>query len=202
MYQMKCREKGVLKNTNFYILTFDLCQLPENVSIGWSTCPVREYIPPPRQCFKCQKFGHGSKACRGKEICRNCGQDKHGNQCDRPPNCANCQEAHPASSRECFYYEFEKETLTIQTRNRISYYEAKKIARNNISLPHTSYAAALKRSAQSTITGNQPSVRSKVPILAHLNNLRPLTQSAEHQPKLTDYSRLIVDLQLAKRLPQ
>jgi len=39
--------------------------------------PVSPYIPNPLHCFKCQKFGHGKNACRGRETCATCGQVGH-----------------------------------------------------------------------------------------------------------------------------
>ena len=42
--------------------------------------------------------------------------------------CANCQEPHPSSSKDCIYYLIEEDTLTIQTRNKLPYFEAKRRA--------------------------------------------------------------------------
>ena len=49
-----------------------------------SSC-INIYIPNPPRCFKCQKFGHGKNACRGRETCATCaGQVGHSNN-----NCTN-----------------------------------------------------------------------------------------------------------------
>jgi len=48
---------------NVYVVTFNMCELPEEVTIGWNKCRVREYIPYARRCFKCQGFQHSSKNC-------------------------------------------------------------------------------------------------------------------------------------------
>ena len=42
--------------TSIFIVTFESCILPREVTIGWSRCQVREYIPKPRQCFNVTDF--------------------------------------------------------------------------------------------------------------------------------------------------
>ena len=124
-----------------FIITFDACFSPEEISIGWTRCQVREYIPSHRHCFKFQKFDHGYKSCHSEEsICVNCGLNSHGDGCVSVTKCHNCGEAHPASSRDCFYYKLEQETVTVQTRERISYLEAKKCTTDKVLRPTQSYA--------------------------------------------------------------
>jgi len=75
IYQIKKKMNNTLISTPVYILTFNSCDMPEYINIGWSRCNVRTYIPRPRRCFKCQKFGHGSKTCRDQmNTCANCGK--------------------------------------------------------------------------------------------------------------------------------
>ena len=144
VYRVKRRRNGVDEYTGVYILTFKLCALPPDVHIGWTQCSVREYIPNPRRCYNCQKFGHGSDACRLRNntgTCFRCGEVAHGPNCDRPAKCANCSEDHPASSRDCFYYKLEKEIISIQTRERLSYPEAKRQVTDKFIRPLASFAA-------------------------------------------------------------
>ena len=123
------------------MLTFGSCALPDEVRIGWTRCVVREYIPPPRRCFKCNKFGHGSKSCRqDKGTCVTCGQEQHGGDFQREPKCSNCGEQHTAASKECFYYKLEVEAVTLETRETISYIEAKREATQASISPKHSYA--------------------------------------------------------------
>jgi len=145
IYQLKKKENGVLVNMPLYIVTFDTCNLPQEVTIGWTRCPVREYIPRPRRCYKCQGFGHGAKTCRSqKEICANCGKDAHGQPCLKPTICPNCGEKHTASSQQCFYYKLEQEALATQVKDQISYGEAKKIATARFIRPNKTFADVLK----------------------------------------------------------
>jgi len=128
--------------TNIYILTFDACTLPEKVYIGWKDFDVREYIPRPRRCFKCQGYYHGSKNCRSEiSICVTCGQEHHDTPCTRTASCKNCRQPHPASSKECFYYKLAQEVVTLQTRQKMSFKDARRKAMQTMMTPDTTYAA-------------------------------------------------------------
>ena len=122
---------GTLRPASVYVLTFSGSRLPEAVTIGWLRCPVRLCVPLPRRCFKCQKFGHGATRCRAlSSTCGFCSaQPSHEHPCPCDAKCANCDGPHPAFSKNCFYYNFEKEVLQIQARDRTSYIEAKKSVR-------------------------------------------------------------------------
>jgi len=129
-----------------YVITFNMCEIPEEVSIGWNKCRVREYIPRPRRCFKCQGFQHSSKNCRNEmDICVNCGQESHGTPCDRPASCKNCNGNHPASSKECYYYNLANEIVILQTRERINYREAKEKAVKYVPKPDNLYSNVTKK---------------------------------------------------------
>ena len=144
IYRIKKKIGGGLQDTHIYIITFDACNLPQDIRIGWTRCPVREYIPRPRRCYKCQAFGHGSKTCRSVEdICVTCGLTSHGIPCENDPKCSNCSESHPASSRDCFYYNLEQDTITLQTREKMSYAEAKRKSMDKFLSPGKSYAGAV-----------------------------------------------------------
>ena len=141
IYQKTRKVDDATISTNVYILTFDLCTLPESVSIGWRDCDVREYMPRPRRCFKCQGFQHSSTNCRSNNsYCVNCGMESHGTVCTRPQACKNCNESHPASSTDCFYYKLAQEIIILQTRNKLSYREARKKALITMTAYPTSYA--------------------------------------------------------------
>ena len=172
VYNIQRRSNNALVNTNIYIVTFEACQLPDYVEIGWTKCLVREYIPRPRRCYGCQKFGHGRGKCRGQDTCPRCGLAAHEDTCDREPKCANCEGDHPASSRDCFYYQLEQETLTYQTRNRLSYGEAKGVIRQKYLKPVTSYASVVQ---------NQPKQR--------LPYSQPTTRQSEYKPRNTHPTR-------------
>ena len=139
LYKVQRKELGEFVKTGTMILTFDTCNLPSHFKIGWKRFEVREYIPAPRRCFKCQVYNYSSKSCYAQQtVCVNCGESQHGTECHSPPHCVNCDE-HPASDKTCFYYRFEKEILTINIREKVRYSEAKKTALKTLSaqLSHT-----------------------------------------------------------------
>ena len=127
--RMKKRENGVLVPTPMLLITFDLLKLPSHIYAAWLKIPIRPYIPSPRRCFHCQKYGHVVTNCRRKtknepEICVICGENAHG-ECDNPPHCTNCRGDHAASSKTCKWYLYEREALALKTTERISLKEAK-----------------------------------------------------------------------------
>jgi len=70
-------DSGSRRNTNTFIITFKAPSIPKHLHIGYIRVPVSPYIPNPLRCFKCQKFGHGKNACRGRETCATRGQVGH-----------------------------------------------------------------------------------------------------------------------------
>src|SRR5678816_4198375 len=50
------------------LLTFSVPFPPTRVKIGFTVHLVRPYIPHPRRCFKCHKFGHPQKYCRSPQF--------------------------------------------------------------------------------------------------------------------------------------
>lgn len=85
--------------------------------VGWRACRFGEYVNV-IQCFKCWKFGHMSKECRGERVCQHCTSKEHGGEdCNSSEKkCVNCKYAaeilkiknirydHSAKSRDCESY--------------------------------------------------------------------------------------------------
>jgi len=158
IYKQTKKVNGEIRNNGIMILTFDSCDLPQNVKIGWNNFEVRQYIPYPRQCYKCQKFNHSSRTCRSsQDTCYRCGESGHqGQSCMNPFNCANCQEAHQANNRSCMFYQLEKETISVQTLEKIEYREARqKIMKKSVSENKT-FADALREKSQTNRRRPQP----------------------------------------------
>ena len=153
IYQIKKKFNGVDMNTPIYIVTFKLNHLPKEVSIGWTKCKVKEYVPRPRRCFKCQRYGHGGKACRSAaDLCPNCAEAKHEDTvCNRRPKCVNCNGSHPSSSTTCEAYKYEQEIIATQVKMKLSYQEAKSIAITQRRAPELkSYSTAVSGRQQNT----------------------------------------------------
>ena len=85
--------------------------LPARIKLGLcGSFKVRPFVPTPTRCYKCQKFGHVATTCMSKAArCRLCAGAHLTEQCQTQRNsgqivtlkCANCGEAHPASSGLC-----------------------------------------------------------------------------------------------------
>ena len=122
-------DSGNRRNTNTFIVTFSTPTVPKYLKIGYIRVPVSIYIPNPLHCFKCQRFGHGSKTCKGDSRCANCGQVGHNSSdCHEQPKCCNCSGTHSASSKECPKWVLEKKVLQIKAEKGISFVEARRIA--------------------------------------------------------------------------
>lgn len=140
---------GVLVPTPTLFLTFDRLKLPEVVKLAWLRLPVKPYIPSPRRCFHCQAFGHISRSCRRRQdglpaVCPSCGtMDHDGTTCPGPISCFHCRGPHPASSKDCDRYSFERQVLSIRTTEKIDFAEAKRRVLTMHIRPGVTYATML-----------------------------------------------------------
>lgn len=71
--RMQVKRDDTIINTNTYILTFEKPTLSKEIKIGYTIAKVEPYIPNPRRCHKCQKFGHLQNICTRTSVCRRCG---------------------------------------------------------------------------------------------------------------------------------
>ncbi|GBN79514.1 hypothetical protein AVEN_205512-1 [Araneus ventricosus] len=148
------KRNGQIFPTKHLILTFNNPVLPKNVKIAYINCPVKPYIPDPLRCFKCQKFGHTTTACRGnKEICARCSLPDHNSQTCKSTTqkCYNCSSDHPSYSRSCPRYKLEKEIQTIKITKKISFQEARQIVIDRTPIPGLSYSSALNSTVKPLI---------------------------------------------------
>ncbi|XP_064460269.1 uncharacterized protein LOC135370454 [Ornithodoros turicata] len=120
------RRNGTEIATKHIVLSFQLHKLPTTIKAGYINCHVRPYIPNPRRCFKCQRFGHGSQVCRGQATCPKCaGTDHAAESCEKDVRCANCKGNHPVYSRSCPRWKEEKDILKVKVTQNLSYRDAK-----------------------------------------------------------------------------
>ena len=63
---------------------------------------VREYVPPPMRCYKCQRYGHIATFCKGKQRFVKCGGDHEYDKCESDvKKCSNCGGGHTAAYGGC-----------------------------------------------------------------------------------------------------
>ena len=110
---------------------------------------VKQFIPAPMRCFKCQMFGHGTNSCQSqKDICGKCSGEHATKDCDvgMTPKCVNCSLAHASNSRDCPKFKLEQEIVAYRAKERVDYFEAKKVVLRelgNSSAPNRSFASVV-----------------------------------------------------------
>lgn len=122
--ELKVLSKSKDRDSALYLLNFTkgsvkLSELREiksvfNVVVWWRyfTRKKTDVI----QCFRCQKFGHGSRHCNMPVKCVKCGDSHGSNECQLPTKaelekapeavrqkvkCANCNQNHTANFKDC-----------------------------------------------------------------------------------------------------
>ena len=128
VYRVEKKENNKTVKTNLYILTFRRTEIPNEVKIGFLNLPVRLYIPNPRRCFRCHRFGHGINACTHDPVCAKCGKTNPGHefgQCNEDMCCSNCKGPHAATSKQCPIWQLEKKTTERKLTCGLKYPEAK-----------------------------------------------------------------------------
>lgn len=94
--------EGKLTPLGTIAVTFAGTILPQHAYIQMFRYPVHLYIPPLLQCFKCLKFNHSAKVCRGEQMCSSCAGRHSYKECDvEEIVCINCSGNHLAISRDC-----------------------------------------------------------------------------------------------------
>lgn len=100
---------------------------PARIAVWGAQIYVHEYVPNPRQCYKCLKFGHIAVNCWGKERCLICAEAHNFRTCpskdesNPPKKCSNCNEAHTANSRDCKLYKEKANKLRTSVINGRSF---------------------------------------------------------------------------------
>lgn len=120
-------QKDTFEPTSGLILTFNLPSLPEIIKAGYLNIQVRQYIPNPLRCRKCQVFGHSKNSCQNVQTCDICTlTEEHPLPCVNEKKCVNCGGSHPSFDRKCNVYIKEAEIMYIKTMEKVSYFEAKR----------------------------------------------------------------------------
>ena len=110
------------------VLTFNTPTPPKQIWAGFYWLKVRDFIPNPLRCFKCQRYGHTEARCRQQVACFRCGGEHAGEGCKEPPKCVNCSEGHPSSSKQCGMFKHEQEIQKIKVQQKVSFPEARRLA--------------------------------------------------------------------------
>ena len=63
------------------VLLFNRSSLPTQIQLCFQVFKVKQYVPPPTRCYKCQRFGHAATGCRFSVRCVRCGDPHTFEQC-------------------------------------------------------------------------------------------------------------------------
>jgi len=111
---------------------FQCAKLPQDIKIMYQNYKITPFIDRPWQCYKCQKFGHSAKFCRGKEVCLILCTGEHNHKgCaskgdDEKKKSANFGGKHTSNSKDCPNIKQEKEVQLIRVNQNLSYRDAVK----------------------------------------------------------------------------
>lgn len=105
------RKAWRIGTTNLFVVVLAPCLAAEDIYqkrfLGGLKVHFEAYREPdiPRQCYRCQRYGHSSEYCTVQPRCLKCGKDHLTTTCkkskDIPACCANCKGPHPANYRKC-----------------------------------------------------------------------------------------------------
>lgn len=108
----KNKIKGVLTLIPSLIVSFQARVLPSTLRVAWVHLPVCPYLPLPCKCYHCF-LGTWVKTADGKPVAYLTRDDS---ECTADsPKCINCNGPHPASSKRCDRYLFDKKMVSLKT---------------------------------------------------------------------------------------
>lgn len=91
-------------------------------------CELYDKSCKPKQCYKCQSYGHIGTQCSAEIKCGYCAEPHDSRQCHKKdessfvPKCALCKEQHTTWSNKCRFRGRELERIEIAKRNRPQYH--------------------------------------------------------------------------------
>ncbi|KAH7955654.1 hypothetical protein HPB52_002797 [Rhipicephalus sanguineus] len=119
------RRLGASENVR---IVFATESAPEHVILGYTRYRVYKYIESPRECSKCQRFGHVAGTCRLQARCSRCGGNHERSSCGtEEPQCPNCKKKHESTSPRCRVLRKEKEIHNYKKNNNVGYSSAKAV---------------------------------------------------------------------------
>ena len=128
--RMSIRKGEQRIQTYTYILTCNKPRTQNVVKIGYCLERVKQYIPAPLGCFKCQKYGHHREVCRRRQTCVKSGEkdlDHAEEDCTKEITCANCRQDHLPYARSCVVYKKGKDIIEVKHKRNMSFLESRRI---------------------------------------------------------------------------
>ena len=108
---------------------------------------VYEYKQRPMMCRICLEYGHGRRFCEKEQKCGRCGEEGHDKANCRSDTvqCYHCKESHEVGHRDCIEERYQQEIVAVQTKQRVSRFQAKAVVdRDKPNFKTRNYACAVK----------------------------------------------------------
>lgn len=169
-------------------------KLPPSIHIrAIGTIPVKPHFPEPVRCYRCQRFGHVSKACHGDYYCGICAGKHSTKTClEKDRNniivkCINCKENHTTASLSCSTRKEACQAIraNVCRINGIPYTppepKDKQVASANTSTPHLGGAHEQKKHYPDTNRNNNRSTQGNKAKSINLGDDCTPTLGADHQ---------------------
>ena len=110
-------DKSSLPNILFWLSI--ALSYPKKIKAAYLSWSVHPYIPNLLRCFQCHHYGHSKTSCHGSLTGARCSEVGHEKtNCDKSECCVNCKGDHPAFSRLCPKWIFEKEIQVVKTTKK------------------------------------------------------------------------------------
>ncbi|XP_058816845.1 uncharacterized protein LOC131680139 [Topomyia yanbarensis] len=142
--------EGVVSNTPLVVISFSGSTLPDYIYLGLVRTSIRPYYPSPMLCYRCGKFGHGTRVCPNKETCLNCSLNHPSakdNPCTQVSKCINCSGEHSTRAKECPKYMEEVAIIKAKVSLNLSFPEARALITQKRKGP--SYAEQTQKGTES-----------------------------------------------------
>lgn len=130
--RLQMTRNGIKKDSLSVLIEFESV-MPKKIRMGYLSYDVRQYIPAPMRCFKCQRMGHTAGQCKGKLRCARCGGGHEYGKCDKDAKikCCNCGGEHSAAFGGCPIQKQAREVQKYKIINQVSYADAVKKVKGN-----------------------------------------------------------------------
>ena len=171
------------------LVCFNSTILPAVVNIGYLRFRPRPFVPPPRRCFNCCRYGHQAKQCRSAIRCTKCGGRHKYEEClTNNPKCVNCGGMHSAGYGGCPRYREESAINSLMVKKKVNYWTAREMFKGQVQSPDiASYTEfpSLPRVQQPSNHGKTPITNATMLPQSHgTERLNRTSQSTANEPPI------------------